>query len=282
MINYVFIAIAIAGTLIGAYTDIRTRLVPDWTSYFMLTAGLGGHAILSLLSKSIWPIAYSAIGAGIFFAVGYLLYKAGVWGGGDAKLLPALGSLLAFSTSIAIWPFLVSFWLNLLILGAVFGIFGMLFLFFKNRTKTIIELKGMIRKFKLPFYSTIFATALFGIVTTFEKTAIFGFIIAVLGLLLFVLKATEKAALHKSIQPNKLVEGDWILDEIKCGSYCYVPKKIGVEKADIAKMIELEKLGKLKDVKVKDGIPYVPAFLAALIVSIAGIDIFFKILTVLL
>lgn len=279
MINYVFIAIAIIGTAIGAYTDIKTRLVPDWTSYFMLSAGLGGHAILSLLSQSIWPIVYSAAGAGSFFVVGYLLYRVGVWGGGDAKLLPALGSLLAFSANIAIWPFLISFWLNLLLLGAVFGILGMLFLFLKNGAKTISELKSLVNNFKLPFYSTIFAVALFGIVATFEKIAVFGFVIAILGLLLFVLKATEKATLHKTIKPSQLVEGDWLLDEVKIGNYCYKPKKIGIEKADIAKMLELEKLGKLKDVKVKDGIAYVPAFLAALLVTIGGIDIFFKILT---
>lgn len=279
MINYVFIAIAIIGTAIGAYTDIRTRLVPDWTSYFMLSAGLGGHAILSLLSQSIWPIVYSAAGAGAFFVVGYLLYRAGVWGGGDAKLLPALGSLLAYSANIAIWPFLISFWLNLLILGAVFGILGMLFLFLKNRSKTANEFNSLVKKFRLPFYSVLFATAFFGIAATFEKPAIFGFIIAVLGLLLFLLKATEQAALHKTITPSKLVEGDWLLDEIKVGNYCYTPKKIGIEKADIAKMIELEKLGKLKEVKVKDGIPYVPAFLAAVIISVLGIDIFFRILT---
>jgi Flp pilus assembly protein protease CpaA len=279
MINIAFIAIAIAGTAIGAYTDIRTRLVPDWTSYFMLAAGLGGHAILSLLLQSIWPIIYSAAGAGLFFAIGYLLYRIGVWGGGDAKLLPALGSLLAFSTSIAIWPFLVSFWLNLLILGAAFGILGMLILFIKHRTKTICELKSLIKKFRLPFYATLFAGVLFGISATFIKTAVFGFVLAILGLLLFVLKATEKAALHKLISPHKLVEGDWLLDEIKVGNYCYKPKKIGIEKSDIAKLIEFEKLGKLKEVKVKDGIPYVPAFLAALIITILGFDIFFWILT---
>ncbi len=278
MINYLLAIIAIAGTAIGTYTDIKTRLVPDWTSYFMLAAGLGGNAILSLLSNSFWPILYSAAGAGAFFAAGYLLYRVGVWGGGDAKLLPALGSLLAYSTKIAIWPFLVSFWLNLLILGAIFGVLGMLFLFLKNRAKTTSELKSLINEFKLPFYSTIFAAALLGVATIFEKVAIFGFVIAILGLLLFVLKATERAALHKTIKPGQLVEGDWILDEVRVGDYCYKPKKIGVEKADIVKMVELEKLGKLKDVKVKDGIAYVPAFLAALLVTIGGIDIFFKIL----
>ena len=279
MIDIAFAAIALIGTAIGAYTDIRTRLVPDWTSYFMLAAGLGGHAILSLLSQSIWPIVYSAAGAGFFFAIGYLLYRAGVWGGGDAKLLPAIGSLLAFSTSIAIWPLLVSFWLNLLILGAAFGILGMLILFLKHKEKTLHEFKLLINKFKLPFYSTIFAVVLFGTVSIFETMAIFGFLLAILCLLLFILKATEKAALHKSIPPNKLVEGDWLIDEIKIGNYCYTPKKIGIEKSDITKLIELEKAGKLKDVKVKDGIPYVPAFLAALIVTMLGFDIFFWILT---
>lgn len=278
MINYAFIAIAIIGTAIGTYTDIKTRLVPDWTSYFMLAIGLGGHAILSFLSNSYWPIAYSAIGAGSFFGIGYLLYRGGVWGGGDAKLLPAIGSLIAYSGSIAIWPILVSFWLNLLLAGAAFGILGMLYLFFKHRQKTIIELKGLIKRFRLPFYSAVFASVLFGATSVFEPRALFGFTLAVLCLLLFVLKATEKSALHKAVAPSKLVEGDWILCDVKVGDYCYKPKRIGIEKADIEKMILLEKAGKLREVMVKDGVPYVPSFLIALIITILKIDIFFNIL----
>ncbi len=274
----VLAAIAIIGTSIGAFTDIRTRLVPDWTSYFMLAAGFGGNAILSLLSNSIWPIVYSAIGAGVFFAIGYLLYRVGVWGGGDAKLLPAIGALVGFEKSIAIWPFLVSYWLNLLILGAVFGILGMLFLIIKHRQKTSHELKSLIGKYKLPFYSTLSASILLGASSIFIPHIIFGFVLAILCLLLFVLKAAEKAALHKTIAPSKLVEGDWLLENVKVGNYCYKPKKIGIEKSDIEKMIELEKSGKLKDVKVKDGVPYVPAFLAALIVSLLGFDVFFWIM----
>jgi len=279
MSNFLLLGIALAGTFIGTYTDIKTRLVPDWTNYFMLVSGIGYYAIISALQSTYLPIAYSLIGAGAFFALGYVLYAAGAWGGGDAKMLTAFGAMFAPFPAVALWPFAFSLWLNIVIFGAIFGIIGMLILFLKNYSRVIAQLKLDFNKTKLIPYGL----AIFGVTSAalalYETTFIAIFGIAILATLIFLFKSTEKICLVKKISPKKLVEGDWITHDIKIGNYAYKPKKSGLEKQDIEKLVELQNAGKLSEVEVKDGLPYVPAFLAALIVTITYGDLFYNLLS---
>jgi Flp pilus assembly protein protease CpaA len=274
--NLTLFAIALAGTAIGAYTDLKTKLVPDWSNYFMLIAGLFGNAIISLVEKSFWPIALSLIGAGAFFGIGYLLYVAGVWGGGDAKLLAAFGALFGPMAPVAAWPFLASLWLNILVFGAIFGIGGMLILLIKNRASVLPAIKQEFKKNGLLIYPIVGTMVITGIL--YPIKAVFGLvaILAALVFLLFVFKAAESSCLIKTVKPSSLVEGDWIAEQVSVEAFTFTSKKSGITKAEIAKLVELEKSGKLKDVKIKDGIPYVPAFLAALITTVIYGDLFYK------
>lgn len=278
MTSPILLAVAFVGTAIGTYTDLKTKLVPDFTNHFMLFTGLCGYAIISLLQWSVWPLVWSLVGAGIFFGIGYVLSAAGVWGGGDAKLLAAFGALFGPVKAVAIWPFLVSLWLNIFIFGAVFGLLGTLIILTKNRAAAMPALKTEFGKNKLLVSAALGAFAITAFLSF--SSIIFSLIalIFVLLLLLFVFKATEAVCMIKKLTPSKLVEGDWVVEPITIGAYKYLPKKSGIEKQDIAKLIEFERAGKLKDVKIKDGIPYVPAFLAALIVTLAYGDIFYKIM----
>ena len=89
------IDLIIAGILLiaASYTDIRTREVPDWMSY----VGIGCGFILAVFNS--WTLhswSYlinSAVGFVIAGAIGGILYYSGQWGGGDAKILMALGSI---------------------------------------------------------------------------------------------------------------------------------------------------------------------------------------------
>jgi Flp pilus assembly protein protease CpaA len=275
-------AIALAGTAIGAYTDLKTKLVPDWSNYFLLIAGLGGNAIISLSSNSIWPIVWSAVGAGAFFGIGYLLYVMGVWSGGDVKLFAAFGALFGPATPVAAWPFLASLWLNILLFGAAFGIIGMFALLIKNRAKVVPAIKEEFGKNKLLVYPIGVIIIVTGIL--YPMNTIFGLILilSLLVLLLFVFKATEKICLIKTIKPSLLVEGDWLAEPVSLENFNFMSKKFGITKQEIEKLMEFEKSGELKEVKVKDGIPYVPAFLAALITTVIYGDIFYNLMMTLL
>ncbi|HKZ49639.1 MAG TPA: A24 family peptidase [Candidatus Nanoarchaeia archaeon] len=277
--SFVLIGIALFGTIVGTYTDLKARLVPDWTNYFMLASGIGAYAVISAVEKSIWPIIFSLAGAAIFFAVGLLLYVAGMWGGGDAKLLAAYGAMFAPFPAVALWPFLFSLWVNILVFGAVIGVIGMLAIFLKNYSKAMPELKKDFAKNKFIAYSLAGAGFVSAALSVYKLVFAMILGIIILIFLIMIFRATERVCLVKRIKPSQLVEGDWITKEISADKYHYKPKKSGVTKEEIIALIKMENAGKIKEVEVKDGLPYLPAFLIALIVTLTYGDVFYQIMT---
>jgi Flp pilus assembly protein protease CpaA len=79
-------------------------------------------------------------------------------------------------------------------------------------------------------------------------------------------KIMDKKIIKKIIK--KLKNEGYTFNRIRmCG-----PKDLGIEKKQIKKLIELYKQGKIKKVLVKYGIPFVPSFLIAFVVSLAGFN----------
>jgi len=279
MLNISIIFAAIATTAVATAFDLKTKQIPDWTSYALLIICIFGNTLLSVSKMSFWPIALSLLCASIYFGAGYLLYKAGAWGGGDVKLAAALGALFGPMEQISIWPTPFSFWLNALLFGAIFGIIGMLVLLFKNRKAILPKLKQ--KKILAIFLLLLVTFISLSIFSVLIKQLILLSFVSLLGLFLFLFKSFEKECLYKKIRPSSLVEGDWVVDEINIDGICYQPKKIGVEASDIENLKKLEKEGKLLEVNVKDGIPYVPAMFAALLLTLARIDLIYAFLSVL-
>ena len=71
---------------IASYIDVRTKTVPYFLSYFMISAGVILQSIRSI-EYGISHIILVGIYTLIVFAFGYLRFKAGQWGGGDAVIL---------------------------------------------------------------------------------------------------------------------------------------------------------------------------------------------------
>lgn len=282
--DFIFIAVAIVGAFAGTITDLKGRWVPDWISYFMIIFGITGHIVVSIMQWNILPAVYSAAAAAIFYGIANLLFYSGVWGGGDAKLFVGFGALLPFYTPgmAAPWPWLLTLWLNTLIFGSIFGVSGSIFLAFKHKNKFMSELKTLIQKNKVILCATpIFFAVACVIYLLNLSTTIYIPLLAILLLLTafpilyVILKSVEYACMFKHIAPHKLVEGDWIAEEVSVENYNYKPAKTGIEKKDIVKLIELEKSGKLKQIKIKEGLPYVPAMFAGLLASIFYGDLMF-------
>ena len=85
-----FVPLGLTG--FAAAQDIRSRKIPNWVSL-----GLAGWAILATAlgwSAITWPSL--GIGLGIGLAIGLLMFVSGGFGGGDAKLLAALGATLGW------------------------------------------------------------------------------------------------------------------------------------------------------------------------------------------
>lgn len=279
--DYIFIAVALIGTAIGTFTDFKERIVPDYVNYFMILFGLSGHILISAVNQTIWPAIYSGAAAGIVFGIVYLLYHFGIWGGGDAKLLVGIAALLPVFTTQAPWPWLLTLWVNCLVFSAIFGFFGSFYLAFKYRQKFLAEFKSLVKKNKIIVYispALLTLPVAFFLLNLPLEISLFSFLIILFPFLYLILKSVENACMYKYIAPNKLVEGDWIAENVSVGNYSYKPLKSGIEKKDILKLIELEKSGKLKHIKVKEGLPMVPAILIGLIFSIFYGDLMFSVI----
>jgi len=94
--------------------------------------------------------------------------------------------------------------------------------------------------------------------------------VSILTLYLWVaVKSVENSCMLKYVKPMQLTEGDWIAKDIKIGGkYITGPKDLGIEKKNIRKLVEFYKKGKIKKVLIKEGIPFVPSFLAGWLMTV--------------
>jgi len=88
-----FAIVSIAALAYGTWTDLRERIVSNWVTYGMLAVGLIGYAVWAFLAQDIMIFAFSAFATASMFAFSLLLYKLGVWAGGDVKLFAGLAAL---------------------------------------------------------------------------------------------------------------------------------------------------------------------------------------------
>lgn len=76
--------------VIATIHDLRTREIPDWISVVLLVCAVVGVGA-NLLDTGWWGMLFGLL---LSFAIGATLFGLGNWGGGDAKLIIALGALL--------------------------------------------------------------------------------------------------------------------------------------------------------------------------------------------
>ena len=100
---------AIAGLAVASFTDLRSRIVPDWLSYGLISIGLLYHAWLSVTHASITPITLALASTVLAFGFSYFLWRVGAWAGGDVKLFTALGALVPVPLvfGLPLFPFVV-------------------------------------------------------------------------------------------------------------------------------------------------------------------------------
>lgn len=267
---------------IGAFTDIKTREVPDWVNYSAIAAGIAVSLLFSIISSTVWPILFSLTGTLVFFAIACAMFYSGQWGGGDSKMLIALGSLLGLEFSfqypfISLSQIIVSFWVNLLFVGVAYALFWSAFLALRNREKFVLQFRQQAAGIKT---GRLAITALFAVAAAFiflapEPGIRFAAIgiaatLASGGLIWMFAKSVEKSCMIKQIEPEKLTEGDWIARDVYVNKkYICGPKDLGIEKRQIRQLIRLKQQGKIRKILVKEGIPFVPAFLLSFIFSVS-------------
>ena len=204
------------------------------------------------------------------------MFYAGQWGGGDSKMLMGLGALLGLEFRLD--SFLITLLINILILGALYGLLWSIWLAMKNSRKFVAKYTEIIRKkiYAREQRFMLFSLVLLLFLMIFIKLDIIKIAIFAVMILLFTtfylwiaIKVIENVAMYKKVFPEKLTEGDWIAKDIIVeGRYICGPKDLGIEKKQIKKLIQLKKNHKIRRILIKEGIPFVPSFLLAFIASL--------------
>ena len=271
MIDSILTIITFTVLGIASVTDMRSREVPDWVSYAFIAVAAGVRVLAAIRLWSISPIIEGAAGFAIFFVIGYAIYRAGQWGGGDAKLMMGVGTAIGLQWNT--FPTLAIFFVAMLLAGALWGLGWMIVLGIHHRNRVWEEIKQ--KKNKRYIQGGIVFIILSIVLAVISPSEIRLEIIALLCLALLVMlllpliKAVEKVALIKSIAPQQLTEGDWLAEPVVING-----KKIvdaiysGVTKKDMKTLIELHDKGKLNRVIIKNGIAFVPSFLMGYTITV--------------
>ncbi|HOQ19747.1 MAG: A24 family peptidase C-terminal domain-containing protein [Methanothermobacter sp.] len=99
-ITLLSVVIALIATLYAAYSDIKTGIIPNRLTIPLIVVGIILNGVKSLQVKDPQIIIYALILTVTIFILGYILWRAGAWAGGDVKLFTGLAALLPFQPYI--------------------------------------------------------------------------------------------------------------------------------------------------------------------------------------
>ena len=268
MIN-ILAAVTLIWLLAATITDIKKREVADWLSFSLIAIAIFTALFTSIIEKDFSIIILSLISFAAFMLIANLFYYLRLFGGGDAKLLMALGPVIPQIAVKSVFnlPYLTSsaaFLLNICLLGAIYGLIYSLVLAIKNRKKFSEE----IAKSKFPLIPFMIVAVIFAAISAlvYPFLIFISILIVILPPVFIFVKAVESACLIKTKETKELTEGDWLAYPVRIkgkGKYMLITAKFGLTK----KEIEILKRYKEK-VVIKEGIPFVPVFLIAFILTL--------------
>ncbi len=279
-------SLSLIALFIGSLTDLKTREVPDWLNYALIISGAALNLLFSVIYSTYSFIISSMIGLAAFLCIAYAMFYTGQWGGGDSKMLIGLGAMLGISASFKP-QFLLLFFINVLFVGAIYGLLWSVFLAFKNKQKFYREFAGVLSEkkvvkvkklmpivivllFILLFLANFIAAKKFFSMKIFLAMYLsLAFLLIATFYLWIFAKAIEKSCMYRLVEPGKLTEGDWIVNDVYAGKqYICGPKDLGIGKSQIRKLTQFYRQRKVNKILIKEGIPFVPSFLAAFVITL--------------
>jgi len=274
MIEYLLLAVAIIGSVIASYTDIKIREVSNTLSFGMIGVLLLLRVFYAVMKSdfgSLWGVLI--VGAA-FLGVGMVFFYTRQWGGADVKMLVAYG--VGFGTLIggirplhmAIWPFAMTLLLNLFIAAAVYSVGFAVWLAWKT-PKAIHDYRASVNNVEYVVGATVFLAAL--MLSFIYPVFIWILFLPGLWFLIKFLTVVQKNCMYKLKKVGELVEFDVPDGDVEVDGGLIVNSKDpnGMSRAQVKEIIKLAKKGKLpKKMNVKWGVPLVPVFPVSLLISL--------------
>jgi Flp pilus assembly protein protease CpaA len=276
MFELIILGLAFVVLIIASINDLRTREVPDYVSYMLLGIAIILRLIWFIADGNLNIILWAPISFSVLFLFSYLMYRAGQWGGGDVKVMMGLSVLLSWFPWGDVLPFFADFFLNSLIIGAFYGLISECLIGLLNWDK--------LKKQLLIVDYVLLPAIVIAVILVFKFVPILfailaSLIIVAVGLFRYF-RIIEGNFLNKSIDVEQLTEGDWLLHDVKIAGKNVVKKRdVGLLTEDLKKLRQLKRQGKLNKVSIKVGIPFVPAFLISLIITLAFGNVILRIMS---
>lgn len=263
MNEYCFLfVIAFLWTLFATIQDIKHREVSNWLNFSLIAIALAYRAFLSISQKDEFFFISGVLGFALCFGLAHAFYYSRTFAGGDAKLLMAFGVILPYKNYFDILPTTLVFILILFFVGAIYSLIYSGFIASKNKKKFVKELKFLFRKTKYFILISTAAAAILFLLTTYNIMFLAPGIFLLIPIVYIYTKAVDKC-MRVLTPASKLTEGDWIERDIKLKNYIVKKTVHGLSLKDI-QMLKKYK----KQILVKQGVPFVPAFLLALIITL--------------
>ena len=259
---YFLFAIALLWIIFASIQYIRKREVANWLNFSLLALALSYRAFYSSIYDDYIFFLFGFFGVIIFGIFAYAFYYSRVFAGGDAKLLIALGAVFPFEKPMdfIILPFIFIFLLFLS--GSIYGLVYSLGIVSKNRRVFVFYLRRNFRRYYFIFIATFILAVVINLFYSSVINFLFSLAVLAIPFLYVYLKSVDKCMI-KLISPFDLTEGDWLEQDLKVGNKTIRKSVHGLSLRDI----ELLKKYKRR-VLIKEGIPFVPAFLISFVIMV--------------
>ncbi len=262
---YFLFGLGLLWSIFAVIQDLKTREVSNWLNFSLIGFALAYRVFYSLFINDYLFFVSGLLGFGVFFGLSHLFYYTKVFAGGDAKLLMGFGVILPYSNFNELFSIGVIFLFALFLFGALYGLIYSVFIVIKNinkfRREFFVGIKRTIDN-KYLIVSIIVLVFLLGFYFDLDLWIYFIFILCGFLFLYVYVKALDLCMI-KLVKFKDLQEGDWLEREIRAGKKIIKKSVHGLSKEDIKLLKRFR-----KSVYIKEGIPFTPAFLLALLATV--------------
>ncbi len=247
------------GIFIAMLQDLKRREVDNWLNLLLVFCGWGFLIFRAIFEKDVQLIFVSVSCFILMFVLANLFYYGRVFSGGDAKLLFAMFAAFVgagfYLTMLNVAVFIVL----LLVSGAVYGLFYMCFLVFRDFNKMK---KGIYEEFGRGYVKLGIFVSLIIIVGGFfiEFFMPLGILLLFMSVAFPFIKSIEKDSMMHLVNPKSLRLGDLLAKDVKIGNKTIKSKWEGISEEELVALKKSK-----KKIMIKEGIPFVPAFFIAFI-----------------
>lgn len=254
---YFLFGLGVLWTIFAVIQDFKTKEVANWLNFSLIGFALAYRAFYSLHIGESGFFLSGLLGFAVFFALAHGFYYLRAFAGGDAKLLMGFGVLLPYSDISGLLDLGLVFVFSLFLFGAVYSFIYSFFIVGKKFSKFKKSFLAMLGRGK--YY--LGALAILCVVSFFISSYLF---LLLLGILILAFLSLYLMALESCMivikKPGELSEGDWLEKDVHIGRRLIKKSVHGLSLEEIAYFRKHK-----KNVLIKEGIPFTPAFLFSLI-----------------